>query len=121
MSRRMLPRLTLAAAALVPVSALAQQERASPLPSYNLVQLSVRVSQIALDDFRDRTEAIMSCGEAVTLARSLGWQAQRKRFVHESELPPALRPVVRDVPNGKATPVLSEDGSALHVLVVCNR
>jgi len=32
-----------------------------------------------------------------------------------------LRPVLKDLPNGMATPVLTEDGKALHVLVVCSR
>ena len=46
---------------------------------------------------------------------------ERKTFVHATELPPQLRPVLKDLPNGMATPVLTEDGKALHVLVVCSR
>ncbi|MEQ8412208.1 MAG: hypothetical protein RIC51_12650 [Erythrobacter sp.] len=121
MRLRLLPALTVAAAILLPATASAQQERASPLPSYTLVQLSAKASQVAPADFEALSEAITSCSEAVRLANSQGWQAQRKRFVHQSELPPVLRPVVQDVPTGKATPVLSERGEALHVLVVCNR
>lgn len=121
MPRRLFPILALAGAAIIPAAASAQQERSSPLPSYNLLQLSILSSQVALEDFEARTGAIRSCGEAVKLAKSQGWQAERKRFVHESELPPALRSVVRDVPIGQATPILSKDGSAFHVLVVCNR
>ena len=121
MPRRLFPALAIAAVAIIPASAIAQTERASSLPSYNLVQLSVMSADVERADFEAQTQAIRSCGEAVKLAKVSGWQVTRERFVHPSELPPQLRPVVKDVPTGQATPVLSDDGSALHVLVVCNR
>lgn len=116
----------LAGCALLSAGALAQSERASSLPSYNLVQLSAWSSQVEPKDFRAQSAAIRSCGEAVKLARESGRQVTRERFVHPSELPPPLRPILRDVLTGQAAPVLSEgvlgeDSSALHVLVVCNR
>ncbi|AOL22873.1 hypothetical protein Ga0102493_111851 [Erythrobacter litoralis] len=121
MPRRLFPVLAAATAAIVPAGASAQQERASTLPSYSLVQLSVLSAQVAPSDFSSTTKTIRSCSEAMKIAKANGWQAERKRFVHPSELPPQLRPIMRDVPNGEATPVLSEDGSALHVLVICSR
>ena len=65
--------------------------------------------------------AISSCEEAVELGKALDAKVERKSFVHASELPPQLRTVLKDLPNGMASPVLSEDGSVLHVLVVCSR
>lgn len=93
----------------------------SPLPSYNLVQLSVAASAVPADEFQNRTMAITSCGEAVKLGKALGAKVTRSRDVHASELPPQLRPVLRNLPNGMASPLVSDDGSALHVLVICGR
>ncbi len=121
MPNRLCPALALVALALVPTSAAGQQERISPLPSYNLVQLSVASVQVAPAEFKAQTAAIRTCTEAMELGKNLNARVERKRFVHLSELPPQLRPVVKGVPTGQATPVLSEDGSILHVLVVCNR
>jgi hypothetical protein len=121
MPHRLIPTAAMLAAALVPAGALAQDERTSPLPNYNLVQLSVAASTIPIDEFQTRTMAISSCGEAVKLGKSLGAKVERKSFVHATALPPQLRPVLKELPNGMASPVLSEDGSVLHVLVVCSR
>jgi hypothetical protein len=65
--------------------------------------------------------AINSCADAVKLGKAMDAKVERKRFVHATELPPQLRSVLKNLPNGMASPVLSEDGSALHVLVVCSR
>lgn len=121
MPHRLIPAAAMIAAALAPVAATAQDERASPRPDYNLVQLSVAASVVPIEQFQARTMAITSCGEAVKLGKTLGAKVERKAFVHASELPPKLRPVLKDLPNGMATPVLTEDGKVLHVLVICSR
>lgn len=120
MLHRLVP-AALIAVALAPVAALAQEERTSPLPSYHLVQLSVAASAVPIEQFQARTTEIRSCREAVELGRALDAKVERKTFVHATELPPPLRPILRTLPNGIATPVLSADGKALHVLVVCHR
>lgn len=120
----MLSRLAAAAilaAALAPTGAIAQEERSSPLPEYNLVQLSVAASAVPIAEFQTRTMAINSCGDAVKLGKAMGAKVERKRFVHATELPPQLRPVLKNLPNGMATPVLSSDDRVLSVLVVCSR
>ncbi|WP_296722140.1 hypothetical protein [Erythrobacter sp.] len=107
-------------ASIAPAVAIAQPVRQSPLPSYSFVQLSVASAQIAPAEFQSVTAAIRSCNEAKALGEALGAKVTRHKFVHQSELPPQLRPVVEQVQRGRSTPVLSEDGSALHVLVVCH-
>lgn len=122
MMYRLIPASAMLAAALAPAAAIGQTDvRTSPLPSYNLVQLSVAASAVPIEEFQTRTMEISSCGDAVKLGKAMDAKVERKRFVHASELPPQLRPVLKDLPNGIASPVLSEDGLALHVLVVCSR
>lgn len=120
MPHRLIP-IAMLAAALAPAAASAQHERSSPLPRYNLVQLSVLASAMPIEAFQAETMEIGSCGQAVKLGKALGAKVERKNFVHATELPPQLRPVLKTLPNGMASPVLSEDGSVLHVLVVCSR
>lgn len=120
MPHRLIPAVMLAAA-LAPAAALAEQERSSPLPNYNLVQLSVAASAVPIEEFQARTMEINSCGEAVKLGKALDAKVERKAFVHATELPPHLRPLLKNLPNGMASPVLSQDGATLHVLVVCSR
>jgi hypothetical protein len=120
MSQRLI-RAAMLAAALAPLPAFAEHEGTSALPNYNLVQLSVAASALPIEQFQTRTMAISSCEEAVELGKALDAKVERKSFVHASELPPQLRTVLKDLPNGMASPVLSEDGSVLHVLVVCSR
>lgn len=121
MPHRLIPAVAIFAAALAPASAIAQAEIRSSLPNYNLVQLSVAASAVPADEFQARTLAIRSCGDAVELGKALDAKVERKSAVHATELPPQLRPLLKDLPNGIASPVLSEDGSSLHVLVVCSR
>lgn len=121
MPYRLIRATAMIAAALAPFAATAQTERASALPDYNLVQLSVAASAVPIDEFQARTMEIGSCSDAVKLGKAMDAKVERKAFVHASELPPQLRPVLKDLPNGMATPVLSEDGKVLHVLVVCSR
>jgi hypothetical protein len=118
---RLIPAAVIAAAALAPAVAVAEQGTSSTLPNYHLVQLSVAASAIPIEEFQTRTMEIDSCGDAVKLGKALGAKVERNRFVHATELPPQLRPVLKNLPNGMASPVLSEDGSTLHVLVVCSR
>jgi len=122
MPHRLIPAAAMLAAALAPGTALGQTEvRTSPLPNYNLVQLSVAASAVPIEQFETRTMEIGSCADAVKLGKAMGAKVERKAFVHATELPPQLRPLLKDLPNGMATPVLSEDGATLHVLVVCSR
>ncbi len=121
MPHRLFPAAAMVAAALASSAAIAQQESTSPLPNYTLVQLSVAANAVPIEEFQARTMEIGSCAEAVTLGKALDAKVERKHFVHATELPPQLRPVLKDLPNGMASPVLSEDGSTLHVLVVCSR
>ncbi len=122
MPHRLIPAAAMLAAALAPAAALGQTEvLTSPLPNYNLVQLSVAASALPIDEFQTRTMAISSCSDAVKIGKALGAKVERKSFVHASELPPQLRPMLKDLPNGMASPVLSEGGEMLHVLVVCSR
>lgn len=122
MMHRLIPAAAMLAATLVPGAAFGQTDvRSSPLPSYNLVQLSVAASAVSIEEFQAQTMTIGSCGDAVKLGKAIDAKVERKRFVHATELPPQLRPLMKDLPNGTASPVLSEDGSALHVLVICNR
>ncbi|RNJ63721.1 MAG: hypothetical protein EDM03_04880 [Porphyrobacter sp. IPPAS B-1204] len=121
MLHRLIPTAAMLAAAFAPVAALAEQESTSSLPNYNLVQLSVAASAVPIEEFQARTMEINTCGDAVKLGKAMDAKVERKRFVHATELPPQLRPVLKDLPNGMASPVLSEDGATLHVLVVCSR
>ena len=121
MPHRLIPTAAMLVAALAPAAAFAEQESTSSLPNYNLVQLSVAASAVPIEEFQARTMAINTCGDAVKLGKAMDAKVERKRFVHATELPPQLRPVLKDLPNGMASPVLSEDGATLHVLVVCSR
>lgn len=122
MPHRFIPAACILAAALVPASALGQTDvRGTTQPNYNLVQLSVMATAVPIEEFQARTMEISSCGDAVKLGKALEAKVERKRFVYATELPPQLRPVLKDLPNGVASPVLSEDGETLHVLVVCSR
>ncbi|QDH34191.1 hypothetical protein [Porphyrobacter sp. YT40] len=121
MLHRLAPVAAMLAAALAPTAAAAQTEQSSTLPNYNLVQLSVAANAVSADEFQARTMQISSCGDAVKLGKAMDAKVERKRFVHDTELPPQLRPVLKNLPNGMATPVMSEDGETLHVLVVCSR
>lgn len=123
MMSRSLSAVAVIAAALAPTSTFAQAEGVwvSTAPVYDLVQLRVKSSQVSVKDFTARTEAIRSCREAVKLGKDLDAAVTRSNLTRSSQLPPQLRPILRDVPAGQATPVLSEDGTVLHVLVVCSR
>lgn len=121
MPHRLIPAVAMLAAAFAPTAALAEQESTSSLPNYNLVQLSVAASAVPIEEFQTRTMAINSCADAVKLGKAMDAKVERKRFVHATELPPQMRPVLKNLPNGMASPVLSEDGATLHVLVVCSR
>ncbi len=116
------PAIVALTVALAPAAATAQQEyRVSSQPNYNLVQLSVPASRMAPQEFQARTAAIRSCGEAVKLGKELGAEVNRSNYTQAHRLPPQLRPMLKELPNGTATPVLSENGSVLQVLVVCSR
>jgi hypothetical protein len=111
----------IAAAAIAPTALSAQVEiRRSPVPSYHLIQLSVGAEQIAPEEFKAKTGEIKSCVDAKNLAKTLGADMKRNRFVRSTTLPENLRDEVKKLPIGHATEVFSNDSSTMRVLVLCN-
>ena len=100
---------------------LSAQERAPSRASYHLVQLSIKADQIPLEEFRAKTEEIRSCRDATDLAKSLGAEVKRDRFVPSWDLPVELRMTLAELPTGHATQVFSEDISVMRVIVICSR
>jgi hypothetical protein len=120
MLHRLAP-VALIAAALAPAGALGEDERRSSVPVYSFVQLSVNAARISPAGFRERTEAIQSCADARKLGKALGARINNGDSVMANLLPPQIRPVLAETPTGKATPVLVEQGAAMHVVVICHR
>lgn len=100
---------------------LSAQERVPSRASYHLIQLSMKADQIPLEEFRARTEEIKSCRDASDLAKALGAEVRRDRFVPSWDLPAELRKTLADLPTGQATQVFGEDGSVIRVIVICSR
>jgi hypothetical protein len=121
MQKYVLGALAAATAATAAAGASAQQERMSPRPNYNLVQLSVKSAEVAPGEFKTRTEAIRSCDQAVKLAGELGAQLTRNAYVRADQMPAELNAILKDLPTGQATPVFTDGGEVLRVLVLCNR
>lgn len=122
MLKRLVPAAALIAATLAPSATLAQVVRSSStVPVYNFVQLSVNAATIAPDEFKARTEEIRSCGDARKLAKTIGARVNNGDTVMSTLLPYDLRPILASTQTGRATPVLVEEGSALHVVVICHR
>ena len=121
MTRRFLAVSALAATVLAPAAVSAQSERSSPVESYHLVQLSVNASEVDPEVFKQRTEAIRSCNDATELGEEIGADMTRNRFVRATQLPDALKVIVEELETGRATPVYSNDGQVLGVLVLCHR
>ena len=111
----------LAATALVPAALHAQNERASPVPRYDLMQLSVELRDISVPEFKAKTQTIRSCRDAKEVAKSLGADVKRNRFISASALPPDLKDALRELSAGEATQVFGGDGKTVRVLVLCNR
>lgn len=107
--------------AIAAAGASAQQERMSPRPNYNLVQLSVKSAEVAPEEFKTRTKAIRSCDQAVKLAAELDAQVTRNAYVRADQMPTELNAILKDLPTGQATPVFTNGGEVLRVLVLCNR
>ena len=108
----------------VPVTASGQsspEARSSSNPSYHLKQLSVATTEISLEDFKGKTEAIRSCLDANNLAKELDADVKTDRFVPSWDLSDDLRDALRDVPTGHATEVFTNDPSVMRVLVICHR
>ena len=113
------------AAALVLAPAAAQRAQV-PVPapgpaSYALLQITLKPGKVASGAFKTRMEAIRSCPEAVKVAAELGADVVRNARVSPEQLPPKLRPVLEDLPVGRATPMFSGSGNTLRVLVLCQR
>lgn len=123
MLSRFVPAAVLAATLLAPATAVAQAEgaRTSAVQVFELAQVSINAAAIAPTEFAQKTQAIRSCGDARQLARDLGARVTRDNFVRASTLPSELQPILAETPTGHATPVLFEQGGALHVFVVCGR
>ena len=114
--------VALAAAALVPAALSAQTNiRTSSVPNYHLMQLSISSTDYSLAEFRSATEALRSCAEARDLARSIGADIRRDRFVRGTQLPESLRAEIETLTSGHATRVFSENGETMRVIVLCNR
>ena len=111
----------LAAIALVPAALHAQNGRSSPVPRYDLMQLSVELGDISVPEFKAKTEAIRSCRDAKEVAKSIGADVKRNRFISASALPPDLKDALRELSAGEATQVFGGDGKTVRVLVLCNR
>ena len=90
----------------------------SPRPNYNLVQLSVKSAEVAPEEFKTRTEAIRSCDQAVKLAAELDAQVTRNAYVRADQMPTELNAILKDLPTGQATPVFTNGGEVLRVLVL---
>lgn len=85
------------------------------------MQLSMKTNQIPLEEFRTKTEEIRSCRDASDLAKNLGAEVKRDRFVPSWDLPTELRKTLADLPTGHATQVFGEDGAMMRVIVICSR
>lgn len=122
MLTRMVAATTLAVLALGPVALSAQTNvRGSGQQNYHLVQLTVSAKDVALEDFKARTQAISSCSQAKDVAREVGADIKRNRFVMAHQLPAAVKTALEATDTGSATEVFSSDGDTLRVLVLCNR
>ncbi len=121
MLTRLVTASALMAAALVPVTVSAQSERMSLVPRYHLMQISVKTADIAIEDFKAKTQAIRSCRDAKNLAKELDGDIKRNRFKRSSALPDDLQDTLRDLPTGHATGVYSADDQVMRVMVLCNR
>lgn len=114
----------LAAFALIAPAAaqesLSAEDVTAPV-SYALIQISLKPGKVASGEFRSRMGAIRSCPEAVKVAAELGAEVVRNARVSPDQLPPKLRPVLEDLPVGRATPMFSGSGNTLRVLVLCQR
>ncbi|AWW75506.1 hypothetical protein CD351_13805 [Erythrobacter sp. KY5] len=114
----------LLAASIAPVAASAQVvegARGSFQPSYHLVQLSVALAGMSAEAFEARTKEIASCADAIDLARDIDAEITRNRHVPQERLPGAVQDVLRDLPTGQASPIFSNDGETMRVLVICNK
>ncbi|MFU7528433.1 hypothetical protein [Qipengyuania sp. ASV99] len=125
MNRRIAAVLAMAAAftpaAFAPAAASAQAVLTSPVPTFHLVQLSVSTPEVAADEFMAKTEAIRSCTDAMNLGEELGAEVTRNRNVRASQIPEALSEILETLPAGHASPVFSDNGTVLRVLVLCGR
>ena len=121
MLNRLVAASAVMAATLAPALASAQDERSSPVPRYHLMQLSVDTAATTPEEFKAKSEAIRTCGEAKDLAKSLDAGIKRNRFVRASSLPADLQDVLLELPAGHATPVFSDDDGVMRVLVLCGR
>ena len=118
---RLVAACVLAATAIAPTAASAQIVRSSSVPSYHLLQLTVASDAISAEDFEARTKTIRSCNDATAVARELGADVTRNRFVRATQMPEALQDVLEQVETGHASPIFSADPEVMRVLVICNR
>lgn len=121
MLARALATAALAALSLSPVSLSAQTNvRGSGQAHYHLMQLSVSAQDMALEDFEAKTRTISSCADAKGLARELGADIRRNRYVMAHRLPDQVKIALQSTDIGNATQVFSDDDETMRVLVVCN-
>lgn len=118
---RVLSSAAILLAAMAPAAISAQNERSSPVPRYHLLQLSVAASETPADKFKTETKTIRTCNGALDIAKTFGADIKRNRLVRASALPGDLQDILEELPVGHATPVFSDDGKAMRVLVLCAR
>ncbi|WP_298468337.1 hypothetical protein [uncultured Erythrobacter sp.] len=121
MLTRLVTTSALITAAIAPAALSAQQERTSPVPRYDLMQLSVETAEVLPADFKAKTEALRSCNDAKNLGKALDAKVTRNRFVRASALPDEVQDLLTEIQVGQATPVFSADGTVMRVLVLCSR
>ncbi len=85
------------------------------------MQLSVELRDISVPEFKAKTQTIRSCRDAKEVAKSLGADVKRNRFISASALPADLKDALRELSAGEATQVFGGDGRTARVLVLCNR
>lgn len=121
MLNRLVPAAALAAAALVPAGVLAQEERTSAVPIYNLVQLAVDPDKVSAEEFSAKLETVTSCEAAVKASKAFRAVVTRNDYVRASNLPDDMAAMLKELPTGQpSSPFRGKDGK-LRVLVICNR
>ncbi len=121
MLTRLVTASALITAAIAPAALSAQNERTSSVPRYHLMQVSVKTTDVSLEEFQAKAQAIRSCRDAQNMAKELDGAVKRNRFKRASTLPDELKDTLRELPAGHATEVSSAEDGVMRVMVLCNR
>lgn len=122
-SGNMIGMAALLAAGVAPSIAAAQSASGSTssIPRYHLMQVSVDARETPPAQFKAQTEAIKSCSDAKSVAKSLGADVKRNRFTRASLMGPDLQQRISELKVGEATEVYTDGTGTLRVLVLCGR